>query len=72
MTERERPPCLHARTELREDVGWDIDTEGEERQHEETCLDCGSWRFVFDRQPHIGDEHREFGTWQEREEHNDD
>jgi hypothetical protein len=64
-----RKPCPHLRTFLREDIGWDIDTEGEERQHTETCLDCRAWRFVFDVQPFFGEEHREFGKWQEPEEH---
>ena len=68
---RERPPCPHLRTELREDVGWDIDEEGEERQHVNTCLDCGAWRFVFDRQPHIGEERREYGSWQPKEDWHD-
>lgn len=67
MTEHERPTCAHACTEIRHDVGWDIDEEGEERQHMETCLDCGAWRFVIDRQRHVGEEHSWFGNWQPRE-----
>ncbi len=31
------------------DVGFDIDPSGEERQHIDTCEECGAWRFNFDR-----------------------
>ena len=40
--------CSHERTVLEEDVGFDIQDGGEERQHLETCEICGSERFVSD------------------------
>ena len=33
------------------DVGWDINVNGEERQHIETCNKCKRWRFVGDFYP---------------------
>lgn len=41
--------CEHKNTYLEENVGWDIDTEGEEHQHLERCKDCGNNRLVIDR-----------------------
>ena len=38
--------CPHMNTSTQYDAGWDIWPGGEERQHIETCSDCGAYRFV--------------------------
>lgn len=38
--------CKHKNTSIRKDIGWDIDETGEERQHLETCNDCGMDRLI--------------------------
>jgi hypothetical protein len=43
--------CEHKNTKIEHNVGWDIDETGEERQHLETCQDCGQQRLIIDRIP---------------------
>ena len=44
------------------DVGWDIDEDGEEKQHIDRC-DCGAWRFNIERWNNDGTYKRYFGKW---------
>jgi hypothetical protein len=50
--------------------GWDIDEEGEETQHIDTCKRCGAWRFNIDRTPLMGtmgqDTVKYFGKWHKK------
>jgi hypothetical protein len=43
--------CKGTRIRTTEDVGYDIDTSGEETQHEDRCLDCGATR-LWGRRAH--------------------
>lgn len=51
--------CEHGKTRINEDVGYDVDEDGDERQHLEICLECGAERFVCDHSHHG----RSKGTW---------
>jgi hypothetical protein len=56
--------CYGSDIDFKEDAGWDIDTEGEERQHHHRCLNCWAERWAFDRIDFIkGAMKREFGSW---------
>jgi len=41
--------CKSTDIETQMDVGWDIDPEGEERQHLDKCKKCGATRLWADR-----------------------
>ena len=57
-------PCKHEKTTLNEDVGWDVDEEGETRFHDETCDICGAGRIVSDFQHFDGGDIEVFrGKW---------
>lgn len=43
--------CGSIRIQTQMDVGSDIDPSGEERQHLDTCLDCGRTRLWVHRWP---------------------
>lgn len=53
MPEPEQRPmkcdCGSERISTERDVGSDIDPDGEERQHKDTCLDCGLTRIWAER-----------------------
>ena len=55
--------CQHTDTRIKHDVGWDIDEKGEEKQHLETCNDCGSKRLVCDYYKLTGGRITSRGSW---------
>ncbi|MFH1566566.1 MAG: hypothetical protein ABIL09_01105 [Gemmatimonadota bacterium] len=44
--------CKHEHTTINRNVGYDIDEEGSEDQHLESCSDCGAQRFICDHSKH--------------------
>lgn len=38
--------CQHTDTEIEHDIGYDIDEEGDTRQHLEVCKRCGADRII--------------------------
>ena len=48
----EQSVCEHQNTSIQENVGYDIDDEGEEDQHLEKCKQCGAERFICDHSKH--------------------
>ena len=54
--------CGSTRIERTEDVGWDCWPGGEERQHEDRCLECGATRFVCDW-VNDGEQGTSYGKW---------
>lgn len=51
--------CKSDNTYTRWDVGWDIDIDGEERQHEQVCRDCGA-RMIWGEHTKHGEQ---LGSW---------
>jgi len=43
-----------AQLDIELDVGWDVDGEGEDRQHLQRCLRCKKSRLVFETKYHDG------------------
>jgi len=55
--------CGSTKIVTHENIGWDIDPEGEEDQHLHVCKDCGAECFSFTRHPFTGGEERWDGNW---------
>jgi len=51
---RQQVSCEHPKDQLtiQQNVGYDVDEEGEEDQHLETCGKCGAQRFHIDHTKH--------------------
>lgn len=45
------------------DVGFDLDEEGEERQHLDECRKCGAQRFVLQKVNYYGEDKIQPGEW---------
>jgi hypothetical protein len=52
ITVFEQSTCEHKNTTIQENVGYDIDEDGEEDQHLEKCKQCGAERFHCDHSKH--------------------
>lgn len=55
--------CGSTRINRRSDAGWDCWPGGEERQHEECCLDCGATRLVCDWVEYPDKTGTSYGKW---------
>ena len=55
--------CNSTNCEQENDVGFDIDEEGEEKQHIQRCLNCGAERFVSDFTSFNGKTKVFYGKW---------
>lgn len=72
MSEQERPmKCDCGSTDIRTEmnVGFDIDPEGEENQHLDTCGECGKTRLWVHRWSFLNDEGRKthWGKWRKND-----
>jgi len=61
--------CGGAKISTEEDVGWDIDEDGEERQHLDTCSACGANRMWCDRYDHKKGSFVTWGVWSPKGKH---
>lgn len=60
--------CEHLNIFTEKNVGYDIDPSGEEKQHVDTCEDCGMWRFNIDRIDFEEDKFINYkGEWNKKE-----
>ena len=55
--------CNSTKIQRQNNIGFDIDPEGEENQHIETCLDCKASRFVTDWFGFDGKAGTFYGKW---------
>ena len=62
------PLCNSDKIHTQYDVGFDIDTTGEERQHIDTCTKCGAWRLHIDRIENFKPPIKNFEEWKNKSE----
>ena len=55
--------CKSTKISVHKDIGSDIDPSGEERQHMNTCLDCGAQQFWCERWHDFKDFKVHHGKW---------
>lgn len=58
--------CDHKKVNRIPDVGFDIDEDGEEKQHIEECELCGARRLVYEYLPFTPEKkpHNHYGKWE--------